>query len=35
MKSVQPIVDTYIDKAVWEAKLLEGGITLTQDEETI
>ena len=35
MKSGQPIVDTYIDKAVWEAKLLEGGITLTQDEETI
>ena len=35
MKSGQPIVDTYTDKSVWEAKLLEGGITLEQDEETI
>lgn len=35
MKSGQPIVDTYTDKAQWEAKLLEGGITLEQDEEII
>ena len=35
MKSGQPIVDTYTDKALWEAKLLEGGITLEQDEEII
>ena len=35
MKSGQPIVDTYTDKVQWEAKLLEGGITLEQDEEII
>ena len=33
MNTGQPIVDTYTDKTEWEAKLLEGGITL--DEEVI
>jgi hypothetical protein len=33
MNTGQPIVDTYTDKAEWEAKLLEGNITI--DEEVI
>jgi len=33
MNTGQPIVDTYLDKAEWEATLLEGGITIEQDEE--
>ena len=37
MNTGQPILDTYLDKSEWEAKLLEGGIDLTieQDEEVI
>ena len=35
MNTGQPIVDTYLDKSEWEAKLLEGGITIEQDEEVI
>jgi hypothetical protein len=37
MNTGQPIVDTYLDKSEWEAKLLEGGIDLTtqEDEEII
>jgi hypothetical protein len=31
MTTGQPIVDTYLDKGQWEAKLLEGGITLEQE----
>lgn len=32
MNTGQQIVDTYLDKAEWEAKLLEGGIKI-EDEE--
>ena len=32
MNTGRPIVDTYLDKAEWEAKLLEGGIKI-EDEE--
>jgi len=32
MNTGQPIVDTYLDKAEWEAKLIEGGITLDEEE---
>jgi hypothetical protein len=32
MNTGQPIVDTYLDKSEWEAKLLEGGIDLTTQE---
>jgi hypothetical protein len=37
MNTGQPILDTYLDKDEWEAKLLEGGIDLTtqEDEEII
>jgi hypothetical protein len=37
MNTGQPILDTYLDKNEWEAKLLEGGIDLTtqEDEEII
>ena len=35
MKSGQPIVDTYLDKSEWEAKLVEGGITIEENEEVI
>jgi len=32
MNTGQPIVDIYLDKAEWEAKLIEGGITLDEEE---
>jgi len=35
MNTGQPIIDTYLDKAEWEAKLLEGGITLEESEEVL
>jgi len=35
MNTGQPIMDTYLDKAEWEAKLLEGGITLEESEEVL
>jgi hypothetical protein len=35
MNTGQPIMDTYLDKAEWEAKLLEGGITLEQEYEEL
>lgn len=31
MKTGQPIVDTYTDKAEWEAELIEGGIELEEE----
>lgn len=34
MKTGQPIVETYSDKDEWEAKLLEGGITLDEYDLT-
>ena len=33
MNTGQPIVDTYLDKAEWEAKLVEGGIDLNEEED--
>ena len=33
MNTGQPIVDTYLDKAEWEAKLVEGGIELEENLE--
>ena len=35
MNTGQPIMDTYLDKAEWEAKLLEGGITLEEEYEEL
>ena len=35
MNTGQPIIDTYLDKVEWEAKLLEGGITLEESEEVL
>ena len=35
MNTGQPIMDTYLDKSEWEAKLLEGGITLEQEYEEL
>ena len=35
MNTGQPIVDTYLDKAEWEAKLVEGGITIEENEEVL
>ena len=35
MNTGQPIMDTYLDKTEWEAKLLEGGITLEESEELL
>lgn len=32
MNTGQPIVDTYTNKAEWEAKLFDGGITIQQTE---
>lgn len=29
------VTDTYLDKAEWEAKLVEGGIELEENEELI
>ena len=30
MNTGQPIMDEYLDKAEWEAKLVEGGITIEE-----
>ena len=35
MNTGQPIMDEYLDEAEWEAKLLEGGITIEENEEVI
>ena len=31
MNTGQPIMDEYLDEAEWEAKLLEGGITIEEE----